>query len=204
MPSFQSPEPMSGRPCSPYFIEWAIARTACSKTGADCGDTHGHDVGFVLVGLERRRLEERHRPRRARIVAGPLDVAGQAVRQPEEVVGAARPRAAAARRMPPVLHVALDELARRCEHEVCAAQLGPRIAAARARPAADRGTRRPRPADTGRCGPRCGSSRVWYSSQRFTIRSKESSGVRTWSAPRQSSHIRSVAASAASTASSRP
>ena len=41
MPSFQSPDPMSGSPCAPYFDACRIARTECSKRDADSADTRG-------------------------------------------------------------------------------------------------------------------------------------------------------------------
>ena len=45
------------------------------------------------------------------------------IRQPQQVVRATRPRPAAARRMPPMLHVAFDELPRRHVEQMGAAQL---------------------------------------------------------------------------------
>ena len=60
MPSFQSPVPMSGRPCAPAVRPLSIARTQCSNS---VPSSRGHArlaVGLVLVGRERRRLEERH------------------------------------------------------------------------------------------------------------------------------------------------
>ena len=69
---------------------------------------------------------------------------------------------------------------------------------ARARPGADRENRRRRRAGTGRCAPTRGRLNVWYSSQRFTMRSNESSGVRICTAPSMSSQKRSTAASAVS------
>jgi hypothetical protein len=41
IPSFQSPDPMSGSPWAPNFIAQAMARTACSKSGACSAETRG-------------------------------------------------------------------------------------------------------------------------------------------------------------------
>ena len=87
MPSFQSPEPISGRPCSPYFIACAIARTACSNSGADCDETRGRRYVSSWCGLEQRRLEERHhlvehaRRRRSTRRSGPGSTAATADRR---------------------------------------------------------------------------------------------------------------------------
>ena len=68
-------------------------------------------VDFRLAGLERRRFEERHDFVQHRCIAGPPDIDGDGIREPQPIVGASRPCAAPARRMPPVLHVAFNELA---------------------------------------------------------------------------------------------
>ena len=60
-------------------------------------------------------------------VAGMAHVRGHGVRQPQQIVRAPRPGAAAGRRMPPVLHVAVDELPRRRAQQVRPAQIGPRV-----------------------------------------------------------------------------
>ena len=71
IPSFQSPEPISGRPCAPYFIERSMARTACSKRVASSSGDRREAVHLRLAGLERRRLEERHDFVQHRGIAGP-------------------------------------------------------------------------------------------------------------------------------------
>ena len=62
---------------------------------------------------EWRRRRGRARARRAARVAGGVEVVRQRERQPQQVVGEMRAHAGAAGRVPPVLHVALGELARR-------------------------------------------------------------------------------------------
>ena len=88
-----------------------------------------------------RSLEERDRLVEDRRVAGDREVAVDGVGQPEPVVGDARADAAAGRRMPPVLDVALDELTRRGAQEVLAGELALRRRSARSRPGAGRGSR---------------------------------------------------------------
>ena len=80
-----------------------------------------------LIGLERRRLEKRDDFIQYRLIAALRHVAGGDVGQPEQIVGAARSGSASARRMPPVLHVPLDELPRRRAKEVLATEVRPRV-----------------------------------------------------------------------------
>ena len=83
-------------------------------------------IDLVHVGRQRRRLEERHRlVEHARIACRP-DVLGDDVGQPEQIVGTARPESASARLVPPVLDVALDELARGRAQDLRASEVGPR------------------------------------------------------------------------------
>ena len=74
---------------------------------------------------ERRRLEERHDLVEHRRVAGRPHVVRDGVRQPQQVVRAAGARAPAARLVPPVLDVALDELAAGRPQQVLAREVGP-------------------------------------------------------------------------------
>ena len=83
-------------------------------------------VGVVRVRRERRRLEERDALVEHAGVAGGPDVVRDRVRQPDEVVRAAGARPAAARRVPPVLDVALEELPRRRPQQVLAHERRPR------------------------------------------------------------------------------
>ena len=116
-------------------------------------------VCFVFLSGEERRLQERNTLIQDAGVAGCANVLRDRERQPEEIVGAMRADARAAGRVPPVLHVALDELPRRRQKDVRASQLRRRerqrhdvlqliaepvraagliISAARPQPAADR------------------------------------------------------------------
>ena len=137
-------------------------------------------------------------------VAGRADVVSDDVRQPEQIVRASRAQSASARFVPPVLHVAFDELPAGRPDQLLLREVGPRQRQRHACPGADRGSRTRRRAGSTRTGPRAGSSSVWYSSHRFIIRSNESSGVRTWTAPRVSSQLRRTRSSVSSAASTRP
>ena len=78
------------------------------------GPLRGHArlaVGLLLVRRERRGLQEGCALVEHARVAGRPRVVRDRVGQPQQVVRAARARAAAARLVPPVLDVALDELA---------------------------------------------------------------------------------------------
>ena len=85
---------------------------------------HPEDLG--LPGRQERGLEEPDPLVEDRDVPGRAHVVGDPVRQPEQVVRAAGPDAAAARGVPPVLDVSLHELARRRPDEVLAGQVRPR------------------------------------------------------------------------------
>ncbi len=84
-------------------------------------------VGLVLARGERARRDEgdalvQHAP-----VARRADIEGGHVGEPEEVVREVRAGATAARRMPPVEHVALRELVRGVQEELGARELRPRV-----------------------------------------------------------------------------
>ena len=49
MPSFQSPVPISGRPCAPTARLRSSARAQCSKSVARSADDRGLEVGVVLA-----------------------------------------------------------------------------------------------------------------------------------------------------------
>jgi hypothetical protein len=72
----------------------------------------------VLVGVERAHRDVRQIDVEQRDIAGGGHVVVDDVGQPHQVVGKARSHAAAALWMPPVLHVAFDELPRRCAQNV--------------------------------------------------------------------------------------
>ena len=132
MPSFQSPDPMSGSPCAPTSrLRSTAARSGRTATPAPAPGPAG-SRRRAGPARERRSLEVRDHLVEDGCVAGHLDVARNHVRQPEAVVRDPRPHAAAGRRVPPVLDVPLDELA------------APRPAAGAPAPARARATRRAR------------------------------------------------------------
>ena len=102
-----------------------MARRQCSKSEPSLEGDPGLEVGFRCVRGEQRRLEERHRLLQHARVAGGTDVVGDRVGQPEQVVGAARARAAAARLVPPVLDVAFEELPAGGSQQVLPEEIGP-------------------------------------------------------------------------------
>ena len=102
-----------------------MARRQCSKSGRVFGGDPGLAVGLLGVGREQRSLQERNRLVEHARVARRLDVVRHRVGQPQEVVGAARAGAAAARLVPPVLDVAFEELAPGRSQQVLAAEVGP-------------------------------------------------------------------------------
>ena len=120
MPSFQSPLPnerqavRAGGECRGRSRAGS-ARRACRPPLTRVG----WPVGLVLVRREQRRLEERHALVEHAGVAGRAHVLGDDVRQPEQVVGAAGAEPAAARLVPPVLHVAFDELPAGGAQQMC-------------------------------------------------------------------------------------
>ena len=124
----------------------SIARTQCSKSVPSSADTRGRPYASCSSARERRRLQERHALVEHAGVAGRADVLGDDVRQPEQIVGAARcggrgrsARATSAARRP----------RRTAGRRRAAGARAPGPAArttAPSRPAADRGSRRRRPA----------------------------------------------------------
>ena len=127
MPSFQSPEPISGRPCSPN-------RKAVQDGPHAVLVQAGRFFGAARAGRSRSpppALTGRPSRKGTGSSSTPVspvreDVAAGRQRQPEVIVGAVRAHAAARGRMPPVLHVAFPELARRAEQQMLAqkARLG--------------------------------------------------------------------------------
>ena len=93
------------------------------------------------------------------------------VRQPQVVVRASRADAAPAGRVPPMLHVPLDELPLGAAQEMLPGTgRAPRAAGPRS-PGADRGSRRPRPTGRSRCGPTCGTRAPGTAASRSSARS---------------------------------
>ena len=155
MPSFQSPVPISGRPCGPSCTP-SRPRRQCSNSVAVCARRCGSKNASCRSGgsggpsMNGQLLVEDG------AVAGELHVVRGDVRQPHAIVGDVRAHALAAVRQPPVLHVALGELAARGAQDLLAQQLRPRERPAPSRPAADRGSRRRRWPGRTRRAPRCG------------------------------------------------
>ena len=110
MPSFQSPEPINGRPCSPNRKPWRSGAHAMLVQGRGLAGPPGQVVVGLVVGVHRPAFEERHRFVEHARVAGREHVTASRERQPQVVVGKVRAHAAAGGRMPPVLDVAFDEL----------------------------------------------------------------------------------------------
>ena len=117
---------MSGSPWAPVVMPRSSARTQCSKSVPDSAATCGLPVDLLHVGGQHRRREERDALVQHGGVAGRPHVVRDHVREPEQVVGAAGPRAPPGGLVPPVLHVPLLELARRGAEQVRADQLRPR------------------------------------------------------------------------------
>src|ERR1019366_227397 len=83
-------------------------------------------VRLGLSGWNGKCLKERNPHVEDSGISGRFHVLGDSIREPEEVVRATRADAAAARGGPPVLNVALHELARRRPEEMLAGEVGPR------------------------------------------------------------------------------
>ncbi len=84
----------------------------------------GLEERFVLAVPQCRPLEERHRLVEDGAIARHVDVVGGRVWEPHAVVGDPRAHAAAGVREPPVLHVAVGELASRRAKQVARVRSG--------------------------------------------------------------------------------
>ena len=119
MPSFQSPVPISGRPCAPVGeAEIEAARAMLEQRRRLVGAAR-LEVEIVLAG--RRAGPSRNGTRSSRIaaIARRLDIVRGDRGEPRPVVGDARADALAGGRQPPMLDVALDELPRRRAQQMC-------------------------------------------------------------------------------------
>ena len=94
----------------------------CSRIGCH----RRFEVRVSLSVEEHWSLEKGNGFVEQRVVAGGPQVVRCGVRQPEEVIGYARAHAASGRLVPPMLHVALDELPRRGLDDLRARQIGSR------------------------------------------------------------------------------
>ena len=100
-------------------FERAVERAAAVLVEIGC-DTRParREERFVLARAERARGEERNTLGEDRAVACCFDVLRGCVRQPQQVVRKTRAQPAARWRMPPVQHVAFDELVRGVEQDL--------------------------------------------------------------------------------------
>ena len=127
MPSFQSPVPISGRPCAPAVMPLLDGAEAVLEQRAVFG--RRRSAGRRLRARRSRAAAPRRNGTRSsstRGVAGGAHVLGDHERQPQQIVGAAAAQAAAGRLVPPVLHVAFDELPAGGAQQVLARQVRPR------------------------------------------------------------------------------
>ena len=127
MPSFQSPLPNNGRPWEPSRQPWSIARRQCSQSGAVWAETAGTNRRSCSSGFRGSPSRNGDFFVQNSGVACHGDVVRDHERQPQQIVGAERAHAHAGFRMPPMLHVAFDELARGGTQNVGPRNLGPRI-----------------------------------------------------------------------------
>src|SRR5207247_2256011 len=75
----------------------------------------------------RRGLEEWHPLIEQRSIAGVSGIDRGRIRQPQQIVGTSGARAASRRRVPPMLHVAFDELTRRRQQDVGSTEIRSRV-----------------------------------------------------------------------------
>ena len=117
---------MSGRPWEPAVERAVDGPEAVLEQGAGLCRYGGQPVRLRFSGRDGGRLEERDPFVEDGGISGRFHVLGDRVREPEEVVRAVRPDPPAARGVPPVLNVALQELARRGPEEMRAGEVGAR------------------------------------------------------------------------------
>ena len=183
MPSFQSPVPISGRPCAPVARLRSRPRAQCSNSGARLVGLAGLEVEIVLALAQRRPIEEGHRLVEDRGIAGGLDIVRGDGGEPRAVVGDARAHALARDREPPMLDVALDELSRRRAQDVGARQRRHRHAQATSHPGAGRGSRRHRSPDRRPSAPSSGRPATDRAASRSAGCRSRGSGVFTCTVP---------------------
>ena len=126
MPSFQSPLPNSGSPCAPSLPGVLDARGGSVPTAGRCAaETAGTNRRSCSLRLRAARLPGTRRAR-PELPVSPVtfDVMRDHEGQPQQIVGAERAHAHAGFGMPPMLHVAFVELARRRRAE-CAPRVIP-------------------------------------------------------------------------------
>ena len=123
MPSFQSPAPISGRPCGPLVMPLVDGAAAMLEDRAGLGRDLRLVVRLDFVVGSGWPIRNGTCASSTLGVAGDAHVFGHHEGQPQQIVGAAAAQAAAGRLVPPVLHVAFDELPAGGAQDVLARQV---------------------------------------------------------------------------------
>jgi hypothetical protein len=87
MPSFQSPVPMSGRPCAPVSRLFSRALAQCSNKLAFFRGNCRLEESVALVFLQHRPFEELDHLVKHRDVASDLDIVGDDIGEPAAIIG---------------------------------------------------------------------------------------------------------------------
>ena len=122
MPSFQSPEPISGKSVGPGF------QAAIEGPGAMFVHAGGLfrnlrlEIGILAALGYLRSFQEGRQLFQHALVSGDFQVMQHRIGQPHPVVGEMRAHAPSRRRMPPMLHVPLRELPRGSPHDLLPGQ----------------------------------------------------------------------------------
>ena len=109
-PSFQSPQPINGKPCVPLVSPRSSARQQCSYKLADTPARSGSKYASCWPAAKAGAVDERHLLIENGDVTSSRDVLGRDARQPQEIVGKPRSQSIAGIRMPPMQHIAFDKL----------------------------------------------------------------------------------------------
>ena len=129
MPSFQSPVPISGRPCAPTARLWSRARAQCSKSVALLSEIVGWKNASRSPVAKHRAFEKWNHLIENRRIAGDLRRNARRHRRSQTRSSEMRVRTPSPGcRQPPMLHVAFDELPRGGAQQMRARQSGPRHA----------------------------------------------------------------------------
>ena len=134
-----------------------MARRQCSYSVYVSVDGSKLSIAFFFACFQRLAAQERNLLVQDIPISGRLDVMRDDERQPEQIVGAACPHAAPARRVPPMEHVACLKLMLRGLKQVCSRAISGAHIPAPSRPAIGHGSRMPRWIDRNLSAPRCGT-----------------------------------------------
>ena len=200
MPSFQSPVPISGRPCGPVSRLSATARTQCSYSDARSAGDRRTLVRLVLVRLEQPAFEKRHL-----LVEHGVDRRSQTrTAAPRRPATTDRRRTACAR---PVRPARATSAARRLRRTAATRRAADGSApgaapqtAAPARPATGRGSRTRRSIGRTPIVPRCGTPGLDTAASDSASGRATRSGVLTTIVPSRRSQNATTCCSASSTA----